>query len=770
MNYGYFDVENREYVITRPDTPTPWINYLGFGSFGSFISNNGGGMMFDGDPGKRRLTRYHYNRLPVDRPGRYVYIRDMETGDYWSPVWQPVMKNLEFYECRHGLSYTVIKTKYSGIETEMKFFIPEGKSYELWECKIKNISGKKRDLKLFPYVEFSFPNALHDNMMEWGRYFTTCKYENGAIILDTSSERHGAGMYGFMGTTLEADGFDCARDKFIGTYRGEQNPVAVERGSCSCVEINADQSCGALSCPMQLDINEEKQFIVCVGAVRKRDDVSRVLKSALDFDTASADLDIIKSKWNKYLSFCNIKTPDEDMNKMINIWHAYQCHTTFNWSRFVSYYERGSDRGWGFRDSMQDVLGIMHAMPEKAKERIKTLLKIQCSNGNAKAVYYPATGETAGGGRSDDHLWSVYSVCSYIKETGDYSFLDEIVPYEDCGEGTVLEHMLRGIEFTRQNIGRHGIPKFLLCDWNDSLSEIGKDGEAESAFVFFQAATAAYELKLLLEHLKRDSEYVSDYYNWCKEQYKQLWDGKWFIRAFMDDGRKYGTDEDEYNKIFLNPQSWAVLSHLPTKEEGNLAFDSVNKYLMCKFGYISHYPASCGYDRENKDFFGLESGIKENGGVFCHANTWAVIAQAMLKRNDDAFNAYKASLPCVRNDISDITLIEPYVYASALLGPSHERFGAGSNSWLTGTASWMYYAAIQYILGFRPEYDGIVIDPCIPSEWCGFEMTRIYRGIECNISIKKNGKKLIVNGICVDGNFIPYDMIKNEKSVKICLV
>ena len=769
MNYGYFDVSKKEYVITRPDTPTPWINYLGFGGFGSFVSNNGGGLMFDGDPGKRRLTRYHYNRLPMDRPGRYVYIRDMDTGDYWSPVWQPVMKELQYYECRHGLSYTIIKTKYSDIETEMKFYIPEGKSYEIWECKIKNLSGNERNLKLFPYVEFSYHNAHIDNMMEWARYGMTCTYENEAIVFDTESERQGFGLYGFMGTTLEKDGFDCARDKFIGKYNSEQNPIAVEKGCCSNVENNADQSCGALSCPLTLGVNEEKRFIVSVGSAHKKGEVGELLKSALNFDVADDDFNKIKEKWDKSLSYCQINTPDEDMNKMINIWHTYQCHTTFNWSRFVSFYERGSDRGWGFRDSMQDVLGIMHVMPEKAKERIKTLLKIQRSNGNAKAVLYPSTGETNGGGRSDDHLWSVYSVCTYIKESGDYAFLDEVVPYEDGGEGTVYDHMIRGLQFTRENLGEHGIPKFLFCDWNDSLADIGKDGKAESAFVFFQTATMLYELKQLLDHIGRDADYVNEYYEWCKNQYKKLWDGKWFIRAFTDDGRKYGTDEDEYNKIFLNPQSWAVLSHLPTEDEANSAFDNVNKYLLCKFGYISHYPASAGFNREKKDFFGLHSGIKENGGVFCHASTWSVIAQAILKRNDDAFRIYKATLPCERNDVSDVTLIEPYVYASALLGPSHERFGAGSNSWLTGTASWMYFAATQYILGFRPTYDGIVIDPCIPSSWDGFEMSRMYRGIKCNLTVKKNGEKLTVDGVEVNGNFIPYEMIKDKNVVEIIL-
>ena len=770
MNYGYFDTSNKEYVITRPDTPTPWINYLGFGCFGSFISNNGGGLLFDGDPGKRRLTRYHYNIMPMDRPGRYVYIRDMDEAEYWSPTWQPVMKEPEYYECRHGLSYTVIKSRYSGIETEMTFYIPDGKNYELWSCKIKNVSGKRRNLKLFPYVEFAHYDAQIDNLMEWARYYMTCSCENRIITFDASPGfSPSGGIYGFFSTNLEIDGFDCARDKFIGAYRCEQNPIAVERGSCGNENNNADQSCGAFSCPMTLEEAEEKHFLIVIGAARERDHIPEMVRAALDAEIADKDLQKVKEKWNRHLNYCQINTPDEDMNKMINIWHAYQCTTTFNWSRFVSYYERGFVRGWGFRDSMQDVLGIMHAMPEKAKERIKTLLAIQRANGNAKDVYYPATGEAKGGDRSDDHLWSVYSVCAYIKETGDYHFLDEIVPYEDKGEGTVLEHLIRGLEFTRANVGEHNIPKFLKNDWNDSLAAIGNGGKAESSFVFFMAATAAYQLKELLKHEGRDSAYVDKFYDWCKEQYPQLWDGKWFIRAFTDAGEKYGTDEDEYNKIFLNPQSWAVLSHLPTAEEANMAFDNVNKYLLCKFGYISHYPASEGYDLENKHFFGIHSGIKENGGVFCHASTWAIIAQAMLGRGNDAFTAYKATLPCMRNDISDVTLIEPYVYASALLGPSHERFGAGSNSWLTGTASWMYYAATQYILGFRADYDGLTIDPCIPSSWNCFEMTRIYRGITCHLKVKRSDTpyKLIVDGEEMKGKYIPYHLLEGKKEVEI---
>ena len=417
----------------------------------------------------------------------------------------------------------------------------------------------------------------------------------------------------------------------------------------------------------------------------------------------------------------------------------------------------------------------MHAIPQKAKEKIKILLSIQKSDGDAMSVYFPATKDASGGGRSDDHLWSILSVCTYIKETGDYAFLDEVVPYVDGGEGTVLEHLIKGLEFTRKMVGDHGIPKFLFCDWNDSLRPITKGGKAETAFVFFQAAHAAYELKQLFAHIKdeKNLSWAEDYYGWCKEKYNVLWDGKWFIRAFTSKGEKFGTDEDEYNKIFLNPQSWAVLSRLPSEEQANSAFDEVYKRLFCEFGLISHAPASSYYDEDKKSFFTFRNGIKENGGVFFHANTWAVIAETLLGRNDEAFEIYKASLPARRNDVSDRTLTEPYVYGSAMLGPQHERFGAGSNSWLTGTASWMYFAVTQHILGFRPDYDGIVIDPCIPNDWNGFEMTRMYRGIECKLKVGKlpyknaKVKNLYVDGEKIFGNYIKYDLIKDKKCVII---
>lgn len=763
MNYGYFDNQNKEYVITRPDTPTPWMNYLGNGGFSGMISNNAGGLLFDGDPGNRRLTRYKYNNLPMDRPGRYLYIRDMDTGEYWSAAWQPVMKPYEAYECRHGLGYTTIRTQTNGIETEITYYIPQGKKYEIWNGRIRNLSGRPRHLKLFSYMEFSYFNASVDVTAEWARYEMLCDCQDGIIICDSAVEVCPTGMmYGVMGTSLPVEGYDCYRDRFIGLYRSESNPLAVELGQSGNTHVGADQICGSLSSSVMLDTDAQVDFRYTVGIVDHRSKAAEMVREATDADLAAAALARIRSSWKTHLQYCQVKTPDEDMNTMLNIWHAYQCKMTFDWSRFISYYERGIVRGWGFRDSMQDVLGVMHALAPEARERIKTLLSIQASNGNARTVYYPATGQSIGGGRSDDHIWSIFSVCTYLRETGDYGFLKENVAWVDGGEGTVEEHLIRGLEFTRQNLGDHGIPNFLNSDWNDSICLINKDRKAESAFVFFQAAHAAYELVQLYTHLKDAQRlaWAQEYYEWCRQTYLVLWDGKWFLRAYLSTGEKFGTDEDEENKIFLNPQSWAVLSRLPSAQQSNSAMDEVFSRLFCKFGLISHAPASSKYFPEKKSFMAFPRGIKENGGVFCHANTWAVIAETLLGRDNEAFEIYRSSIPARRNDLAEQTLIEPYVYGSAQLGPDHERFGAGSNSWLTGTASWMYFAATQHILGFRPDYDGIVIDPHIPDAWDGFTMERVYRGTLCHLQVSKTAgtpiqvEQILLNGQPLERGFV----------------
>lgn len=777
MKYGYYDNQNREYVITRPDTPAPWMNYLGNGGFSGLISNTGGGLIFHKDSSSHRITRYRFNEIPWDRPGRYLYLRDMEDGEYWSPAWQPVMKELDEYECRHGYGYTKIKGCYKGVKTNLTYFIPLDKNYELWKVELENQTDTEKCLKAFTYIEFSSYEAAYDIKADWPRYFMTGFHEENAVVFDPSNDWISVPeRLSFIGANVDIAGYDCDRDAFIGRYRSESNPIAVERGACGNTEVNADNCCGSICMDMKLEPFGTKTVYIVVGITDDRKKIHDIIDSAAK--DADEEFEKLAEFWKEHVNRIQIETPDEEMNTMINCWHPYQCRMTFNWSRFISYYERGLGRGWGYRDSMQDVLGVMHSVPGQAKERIKTLLSIQYSRGDAKAVYFPGTGKSDGGGRSDDHLWSIFSVCSYIKETGDYNFLNEKVPYVDGGEATVCEHLIQGLKFTREHVGSHNIPLFLKSDWNDSLKHIAAEGKGESAFVFFQAAHAAYELKLLFEKIedKEKLAWATDYYAWCQSVYEVLWDGKWFVRGFNDKGEKYGTDEDEYNKIFLNPQSWAVLSRLPSLAQGNSCFEAVKEYLFTDMGVVSHAPASSGIDVPNKSYFGHKAGVRENGGIFFHASTWAIIAETILGRNEDAYSLYHRELPTMRNDIADDCMIEPYVYASSMIAPCHEKSKMGVGSWLSGTASWMYVAATQYILGFRPDYDGVVIDPCVPMKWNGFKYTRIYRGTKVEIVSGKlpyegaRSKALLLDGVKLEGNFIPASMLEGKENVKVTVV
>jgi len=774
MNFGYFDHENKEYVITRPDTPSPWINYLGQGGYGAIISNTAGGISFDGDPQHRRVTRYKYNNLPADRPGKYIYIRDMESKEYWSPTWQPVMKELDFYECRHGMGYTVIKGNYSGIEAETKYFVPLNKKYEVWKMTLKNNSNRKRSLKLFTYLEFSYNIASEDVICEWPRSKGIARYENGAIIFDPVQE--GEKMSSFFGTDASVEGYDCRLQNFIGgIYRCETNPIALEKGVCSNSECEGDYSIGSLCCPVLLEEGEEKEIVFVLGVSDGAENSKKAFKEALNKKTIDDDFDALKKYWDSYISNFKVKTPDDDLDNFINVWHQYQCKTTFDWSRFISLYERGIDRGIGYRDSMQDVLGVMHTVPEKAKERMVELLKVQLSAGDAKSVYYPATKLATGGGRSDDHIWAIFSVCTYLKETGNYDFLDEVLPYYDCGEATVLKHLEQGIKFTMSKLGRHGIPLMLGSDWNDSISHIKRTGDVESVFVFFQLAHAVKELMELYEFLDMNENYAwaEDIYVYCKSKLKVVWDGEWFLRAFDGYGDKIGSKENEYAKIFLNAQSWAVLSGLPSKEQSVKSMDSVKKYMLSDYGIELLYPSAPGFDMEKKCFIAFSAGVRENGAVFSHSNPWAMISECLLGRPEYAFDYYLRLLPSRRNDKAEICKVEPYVYCSNILGRANNRHGEGANSWLTGTASWTFLTASQYIFGVRPDYDGVFIDPNIPPTWENVSVERVVRGVKLKIKIRRRKafenrvKALLVNGKEVSGSKIPYSLLEKFDEVVI---
>lgn len=778
MEYGYFDHAAREYVITRPDTPTPWINYLGGNGFGGIISNTGGGLCFDGDPSNRRVTRYKFNNQPIDRPGRYLYIRDEETGEYWSPTWQPVMREMQHYECRHGLGYTRITGVYADIETEILYYVPLGKRYELWQVTMRNLSDRPRRLRVFSYVEFSWNDARYDMLCHWPCMALMADFDTDRIVVDTVAEQlTGVPMYDYIAADLPVDGYDCSLKSFIGSYRDESCPQVLEAGQCSNSAMHSDNCVGVLSSPVPLSPGESRRFHYTLGAAERREEIAGQIADAFSPATQRTGLQTLREYWSAYCSRQQVETPCGDMNTMLNLWHAYQAKTTFDWSRFISLYERGVDRGFGFRDSMQDVLGILHADAPAAAQRIKLLLSIQKNDGSAHSVYYPATGEAVGGGRSDDHLWSVFSVCSYIRETGDVGFLEERIAYADGGDGTVLEHLERGIAFTMAHLGRHGIPDMLASDWNDSLAPMnrGGTGGAESVFVFFQLAHAAYELLELYRHTNREerSGPIRKAYEYCRGKLPTVWDGQWFLRAFTPEGEKYGTHEDEWNRLYLNPQSWSVLSRLPDAGQANLAMDQVMKYLYTPQGLLTHTPASSGFDRQEKGYYLFTAGARENGGIFFHSNTWAIIALALLGRAEEAFRCYAGSLPVRRNRQAERWMTEPYVYAQTMLAPPHERAGACVNSWLTGTASWMYVAATQYILGVRPDYEGLRIDPQVPDDWAGFRVERMCRQTHCRIEMRRSSgedKGLFVQGQKCPDDLVPWSWLDGREQLDILLV
>lgn len=764
MQYGYFDDNRREYVITNPKTPTPWLNYLGNGGFGGIISATGGGVTFDGDPSNRRMTRYRFQGVPIDRPGRYLYIRDDESGDYFTPTWQPVQRDMQFYECRHGFGYTEITGKYMDIKATTTYFVPIGKRFELWKTVITNESAKRRKLKIFAYLEFSYPNAEIDNLCHWSCMTFKTYFDGKKLIFNPDASKFDGktDLIDYFATDLDVIGFDTDQGVFVGSYNSESNPNGVVNGECKNTLTEADSCIGVLCSEIVLEAGESKKITHILGACNEMDEADTYIYDALyNCDNA---LEEIREKWDNTLAFMQVETPNVDMNRMLNTWHIYQANTTFDWSRFISYYERGVDRGFGFRDSMQDVLGIMHIMPEKAKERIKLLLSIQNSDGNALSVYYPATQEAKGGGRSDDHLWSILSVCNYVRETGNIEFLFEEVPYHDGGSDTVLGHLEKGIDFTMNHLGAHGIPDFLKSDWDDSLSWINRSGGAESTFVFFQLAHAANELVKLYQFagLNEKAVKMEKVCEYCRGKLDIIWDGKWFIRAFTPEGEKFCTDDDEYNKIHLIPQSWAVMSGIVDEKRANMAMDYVMKYLYTEKGLITHYNPMGTYNPKEKGYYAFPAGARENGGIFFHSNTWAIIALAMLSRGDEAFRCYEASLPCRRNDIADMCMTEPYVYSQTMIAPPSNRAWHCVNSWLTGTASWMYYAATQYILGIRPEYEGLCIEPQIPSDWKGFTVKRICRGVVCNIKVMNCKGKVYVDNEEMKGNIIPWSMISGE--------
>lgn len=802
MNLGYFDDDNKEYVITTPRTPLPWINYLGCESFFRLISNTGGGYAFYKDAKLLRLTRYRYNNAPLDSNGHYFYIND--NGCIWNPGWQPVQTELDSYECRHGLGYTTYKGSKNGIEAHVTSFVPIGANCELTRLSLNNTSDKSKTFSVYSYIEFCLWNAV-DDMNNFQRTYSTGEveiepYNANSCIYHKTEYRERRNHYALCAVNSSCDGFDTDRDSFLGTYGSPQMPDAVAAKTSHNSKASGWNPVASFRKDITLKPNEKCQFIYMLGYIENPDDEKWEAPQKINKQRAKAMIDTymtdeafdnafnrLKEHWNNLLSKYTLETSDDKLCRMVNIWNQYQCMVTFNMSRSASYYESGTGRGMGFRDSCQDLLGFVHLIPDAARQRILDIASTQFENGSAYHQYQPLTKQgnsDIGSGFNDDPLWLIAGTAAYLKETGDYSILDEMTPFDCNKENTapLMEHLRRSFNFTTTHLGPHNLPLIGRADWNDCLNlncfstvpgesfqttGPSEGPVAESVFIAGMYVKYGRDYEAICRHLGLDDE-ADAVYNHVNDMIKAVtesgWDGEWFLRAYDAAGEKVGSHECKEGQIFIEPQGFCVMAGIGTDNGLAVrALRSVEEKLDTKYGIVLLQPAYTSYHPELGEITSYPEGYKENAGIFCHNNPWISIAETVVGHGNRAFDVYKKICPAYLQDVSDLHKTESYVYSQMIAGIDAAHFGEAKNSWLTGTAAWTFTNISQYILGIRPEFDGLCIDPCIPDYMKEFSVKRTFRGAEYNIHIdnssgsQKGLKSLIVNGKSVEGNIIPYD-------------
>ncbi len=771
MQFGDFSKDAREYIITRPDTPTPWINYISNPrGYCGIVSQTGGGFSFHKDPRERRITKYRYNNVPVDRPGRYFYIKDMETGEFWSPTWQPVMKDLDSFECRHGQGYTVISSSYGGIKHETLYFVPQDDDCEVWKLKLKNTGPRPKKLSIYSYSEFTFWSEPESRNIQWSLHLTRCSCVNELILYNFIEPHPAFDMkanknyvvdrpgFAFMGMNKEVLDYDCSRDKFLGMYNSESNPSGVRADTLSGSIIRGGVACGALRTEIELEPGAGENVIVTLGYSRDAKTAAGLRRKFSRPGVIEAELDKVKDSWSRYLGIFKAETPDVNFNTMVNVWNQYQCKTTFDWSRYISFYENGEGRGMGTRDSCQDTLAVPAQMPGNVKKRILQILSTtQFETGGCYHQFFPLGGKGDLKGFSDDHLWFIQMAYSYIAETGDMKILNVKVPYAGSKKkADVYRHLTAALDYTERMKGKHGLPLILTADWNDTLHLWMEAKNPESVLT---AEFYVYALKLMarLAEKKKKKKDAAVFLKRAQKMTdiinKKCWDNGWYYRGFGS--KTIGTAKAKRAKIFLNSQSWAVISGAATAARAKQCMDSVNKYLASDEGVKTTWPPFDKYDRAYGLISRYNTGRKENG-IFAHANAWAIVAESLLGRPDTAFEYYRNILPYKYNKRAEILKTEPYIFCQAVCSNDSITPGEGANSWLTGTASWMYVAATQYMLGIQPGLEGLRISPRIPKSWKGFNVTRVFRGCEYAIRVKKTGKRrLLVNGREIKGEIVP---------------
>ena len=810
MKFGYFDDANREYVITTPKTPLPWINYLGCNEFFSLISNTCGGYTFYKDAKLLRLTRYRYNDVPYDTNGKYFYIKDGET--IWNPGWQPTKTDLDSYECRHGIGYSRFTSSKNNIQASVLTFVPMNDNCEISQVKLKNLSDTTKEISLFSYVEWCLWNA-DDDSRNFQRNLSTGEVEViGSTIFHKTEYRERRNHYAIYTVNTPVDGFDTIRDSFIGTYNGADKPEAVLSGACTNSMASGWSPIAAHQINVTLAPGEEKSFVFLLGYVENPQDQKFEAPNVINKAPANAmiakyDSDAAVEKafaelgeyWNKLLSKYTVDSSNEKVNRMVNIWNQYQCMVTFNMSRSASYYESGIGRGMGFRDSCQDLLGFVHLIPDRARERIIDIASTQFQDGSAYHQYQPLTkkgNSDIGSGFNDDPLWLIAGTSAYVRETGDLSILNEMVPFDNdmSVAAPLMNHLKRSFDYIVNHKGPHNLPLIGRADWNDCLNlncfseHPGESFQtfgpsegpvAESVFIAGMFVKYGEEYAQLAELLgdKAEADRARAEVAVMNDAIlKDGWDGEWFVRAYDAYSNKVGSKECEEGQIYIEPQGFCVLAGVGVKEGlAQKALDSVKERLDTKYGVMILQPAYTKYHLELGEISSYPPGYKENAGIFCHNNPWISIAETVIGRGNRAFEVYQKTCPAYVEEISEIHRTEPYVYSQMVAGRDAKYHGEAKNSWLTGTAAWTFVNISQYILGVYPTHSGLSIDPCIPEGFGDFKVTRSYRDVVYHINVKnpKNVQKgvasMTVDGVAVEGCVIPYEAGKKDVNVEVIM-
>ncbi|MGN0605435.1 MAG: GH36-type glycosyl hydrolase domain-containing protein [Oscillospiraceae bacterium] len=797
MQYGHFDLENKEYVITKPDTPAPWVNYLGSPEYGAIISNNAGGYSFVKSGANGRISRYRFNSN-MALPGRYIYIRDNASADYWSASWQPVAKPLDTYksECRHGTGYTVISAEYADIKSAVSYYVPQDETYEVWRAVITNNSSSARNLSVFGFIEFTNEDNYEQDQvnLQYSLFTNRTTFEGNRIIQhinendkkDETGSNHLERCFGMVGAEVTA--YNGSLDNFIGAYRTYANPIAVEKGKCDNVTNYNLNACGALQSDITLEAGKSIELIYILGR-KNSEEAAAILEKYKTSGIVDKEIAVLKDYWHSKLDNFKVNTPSDEFNNMINVWNAYQCFTTFVWSRAASFVYCGLRNGYGYRDTVQDIQGIIHLAPEMALEKIRFMLSAQVDNGAGLPLvkfnhnaghedtpdddsYVRATGHPSY--RADDALWLFPTIYKYIGESGNKEFLDEVIVYANGGEATVYEHLKKAIDFSMNNLGDHHMPAGLHADWNDCL-RLGKKGE--STFVAFQLYYAINVIRSMAEE-KKDTDYIA-YLDKIQAELRtalsECWDEDRWVRGIREDGVIVGAKKDPEANMWLNPQSWGVISGFATPEQAEISMESVHRILNTPYGvklleppYADHW-----FDGALMHIYPLDT--KENGGIFSQTQGWAILAEALLGHGNRAFEYFTESSPACMNDKAEIRVIEPYAHGQFTESKRCDFEGRSHVHWLTGTASTVMVGCIEGICGMRPDADGLEISPAIPSEWKQFTIEKVFRGkklfitVENPDGVQSGVKEIVINGKKFADNYIPASEMAETNNITVTL-